>query len=45
MTHLNSLSKKLGKTFKLQKGVSQTKLKGKETFADIWRDKKKERLD
>ena len=40
MTHLSWLSKKLGKTLKLQKDVSQTKLKGKEMFADTWRDKK-----
>ena len=45
MTHINYSLRKLGKTFKLQRELLKTEKNDDETYADIWREKKSERVD
>ena len=45
MTHLNYSSKKLGKTFKVQKELLKTEMNYGEVYSDTWKDRKHEWLD
>ena len=45
MTHLNYSSKKLRKTFKLQKEIFETEVNHDEIYANNWRDKEDELFD